>query len=149
MNYARNWAREQPVHRGGNRDQISFPFENSRPRGKISQNGNSRDSVFFGKLRLTKVISNHDTHGGRLSSQLSGSGFGWNRSLKLIPRYRQTQVSVHLYCKKSQNLISISIEPSVHGLNVTVPEDAKAVIKPWDEREDNSRFVDSNVDDQV
>ena len=147
MNYARNWARKQSVHCGGNRGQVSFPFENSRPRGKNSQNGNSRDSVFFGKL--TKFISNHDTHGGRLSSQLSGGGFGWNRSLKLIPRYRQTQVSVHLYSKESQNLISISIEPSVHGLNVTVPEDAKAVIKPWDEREDNSRFVDSNVDDQV
>jgi hypothetical protein len=37
----------------------------------------------------------------------------------------------------------------VHGLNLSVPEDAKAVIKSWDEREDTTRFADSGVDDQV
>ena len=41
------------------------------------------------------------------------------------------------------------IEPSVHGLNLAVPEDAKAIIKPWDERDDTSKFADSGVDDQV
>jgi hypothetical protein len=39
--------------------------------------------------------------------------------------------------------------PSVHGLNLTVPEDAKALIKSWDEREDTSKYADSNVDDQA
>jgi hypothetical protein len=34
-------------------------------------------------------------------------------------------------------------------LNLIVPEDAKAVIKPWDEREDTAKYADSNVDDQV
>ena len=38
---------------------------------------------------------------------------------------------------------------SVHGLNLTVPEDAQALIKPWDEREDTERFAESGVDDQV
>ena len=38
---------------------------------------------------------------------------------------------------------------SVHGLNLTVPEDAKETIKPWDERESTEKFADSNVDDQV
>jgi len=38
---------------------------------------------------------------------------------------------------------------SVYGLNLTVPEDAQAVIKPWDEREDTSKFAESGVDDQV
>ncbi|KIK69643.1 hypothetical protein GYMLUDRAFT_34036 [Collybiopsis luxurians FD-317 M1] len=38
---------------------------------------------------------------------------------------------------------------NVHGLNLTVPEDAKEVIKPWDQREDTEKFADSNVDDQV
>lgn len=42
-----------------------------------------------------------------------------------------------------------AIESSVYGLNLTVPEDAKAIIKPWDEREENTKYVDSNVDDQV
>ena len=46
-------------------------------------------------------------------------------------------------------LISFYLESSVHGLNLTVPEDAKEVIKPWDEREDNSKYLDSSVDDQV
>lgn len=40
-------------------------------------------------------------------------------------------------------------EPSVHGLNLTVPEDARNVIKPWNEREDTSKYADSGVDDQV
>ena len=38
---------------------------------------------------------------------------------------------------------------SVHGLNLTVPEDAQALIKPWDEREDTEHFAESGVDDQV
>jgi hypothetical protein len=38
---------------------------------------------------------------------------------------------------------------SVHGLNLTVPEDAKETIKPWDERDSTDKFADSNVDDQV
>ncbi|GBE83831.1 DUF1000-domain-containing protein [Sparassis latifolia] len=38
---------------------------------------------------------------------------------------------------------------NVHGLNLTVPEDAQAVIKPWDEREDTSKSAESGVDDQV
>lgn len=37
----------------------------------------------------------------------------------------------------------------MYGLNLTVPEDAKAIIKPWDEREDTTKYADSNVDDQV
>ena len=38
---------------------------------------------------------------------------------------------------------------SVHGLNLTVPEDAKETIKPWDERESTEKFAESKVDDQV
>jgi len=34
-------------------------------------------------------------------------------------------------------------------LNLTVPEDAKETIKPWDERESTEKFAESNVDDQV
>ena len=34
-------------------------------------------------------------------------------------------------------------------MNLTVPEDAKETIKPWDERESTEKFADSNVDDQV
>lgn len=37
----------------------------------------------------------------------------------------------------------------MHGLNLTVPEDAKETIKPWDERETTEKFAESNVDDQV
>ena len=37
----------------------------------------------------------------------------------------------------------------MYGLNLSVPEDARAVIKPWDERDDTAKFADSSVDDQV
>ncbi|KAI3609494.1 thioredoxin trp26 family protein, partial [Moniliophthora roreri] len=37
---------------------------------------------------------------------------------------------------------------NVHGLNLTVPEDAKELIKPWDQREDTNKYVESGVDDQ-
>jgi hypothetical protein len=40
-------------------------------------------------------------------------------------------------------------EPRVYGLNLSVPEDAKAVIKPWNEREQTDKFAESGVDDQV
>ena len=43
----------------------------------------------------------------------------------------------------------MALRGSVHGLNLTVPEDAKETIKPWDERESTDKFADSNVDDQV
>lgn len=37
----------------------------------------------------------------------------------------------------------------VHGLNLSVPEDARSIIKPWDQREDDDRYAESGVDDQV
>ncbi|THU78383.1 DUF1000-domain-containing protein, partial [Dendrothele bispora CBS 962.96] len=33
----------------------------------------------------------------------------------------------------------------VHGLNLTVPENAKEVIKPWDQREETSKDVESGI----
>jgi len=47
------------------------------------------------------------------------------------------------------NLYGLIDKQNVHGLNLTVPEDAKAIIKPWDSREDTTAYADSNVDDQV
>jgi hypothetical protein len=38
---------------------------------------------------------------------------------------------------------------SVHGLNLQEPESAQELIKPWDEREDVSKYADTVVDDQV
>ena len=43
----------------------------------------------------------------------------------------------------------LNYEPRVYGLNLSVPEDAKAIIKPWNEREDVDKFAESGVDDQV
>jgi hypothetical protein len=37
----------------------------------------------------------------------------------------------------------------VNGLNLTVPEHAKELIKSWDMRENTEKFADSGVDDQV
>ncbi|KAL5522659.1 hypothetical protein ACEPAG_8677 [Sanghuangporus baumii] len=47
------------------------------------------------------------------------------------------------------NLFHVIDRDNVHGLNLSVPEDAKVLIKPWDEREDTSRYADSGVDDQM
>lgn len=37
----------------------------------------------------------------------------------------------------------------MNGLNLTVPEHAKEVIKPWDKRDTTEQWVESGVDDQV
>lgn len=43
-----------------------------------------------------------------------------------------------------------SIDKSnVHGLNLTVPEDAQGIIKPWNERNDTTVSAESSVDDQL
>ncbi|KAJ6595842.1 galactose-binding domain-like protein [Mycena vulgaris] len=47
------------------------------------------------------------------------------------------------------NLYGFIDRDNVHGLNLAVPEDAKAIIKPWDERDSTARFADSGVDDQI
>ncbi|KAH7923443.1 DUF1000-domain-containing protein [Leucogyrophana mollusca] len=47
------------------------------------------------------------------------------------------------------NLYGMIDRDNVHGLNLTIPEDAKAVIKPWNERDDTSKFAESGVDDQT
>ncbi|TFK38012.1 galactose-binding domain-like protein [Crucibulum laeve] len=49
----------------------------------------------------------------------------------------------------SQNLFGVIDRDNVHGLNLSVPEDAKEIIKPWDARDDNSKFAESGVDDQL
>ncbi|KAJ7683017.1 galactose-binding domain-like protein [Mycena rosella] len=47
------------------------------------------------------------------------------------------------------NLYGFIDRDNVHGLNLAVPEDAKAIIKPWDERDSTARYADSGVDDQI
>ncbi|TFK25263.1 DUF1000-domain-containing protein [Coprinopsis marcescibilis] len=47
------------------------------------------------------------------------------------------------------NLYASIDRQNVHGLNLTTPEDAKAIIKPWAEREDTTKYAESNVDDQL
>ncbi len=47
------------------------------------------------------------------------------------------------------HVVTVRTRRSVHGLNLTVPEDAKAVIKPWDQRDDTEYYAESGVDDQV
>jgi len=34
-------------------------------------------------------------------------------------------------------------------LNLSVPEDARAIIKPWDQRENDETYAESGVDDQI
>ncbi|OCH86760.1 DUF1000-domain-containing protein [Obba rivulosa] len=58
-------------------------------------------------------------------------------------------VSSQLAGSDLDNLYGSIDKYNVHGLNLTVPEDAQAVIKPWDERDDTSSSAQSNVDDQV
>jgi hypothetical protein len=50
---------------------------------------------------------------------------------------------------EESNLFGIIDRDNVYGLNMTVPEDAKEMIKPWDQRESLVRFGESSVDDQV
>ena len=38
---------------------------------------------------------------------------------------------------------------SVHGLNLEVPESARELIKPWNERDSTEKYADSSVDDQL
>ncbi|KAJ7100216.1 galactose-binding domain-like protein [Mycena belliarum] len=47
------------------------------------------------------------------------------------------------------NLYGFIDRDNVHGLNLAVPEDAKTIIKPWDERDSTERYADSGVDDQI
>ncbi|KAH7886837.1 DUF1000-domain-containing protein [Phlebopus sp. FC_14] len=47
------------------------------------------------------------------------------------------------------NLFAYIDRDNVHGLNLAIPEQAKAIIKPWAEREDTTQWADSGVDDQL
>ncbi|KAK7437864.1 hypothetical protein VKT23_007679 [Stygiomarasmius scandens] len=49
----------------------------------------------------------------------------------------------------TSNLYNVIDRDNVHGLNLSVPEDAKEVIKPWDQREETSKYAESGVDDQI
>ncbi|KAF8708144.1 hypothetical protein RHS03_04247, partial [Rhizoctonia solani] len=49
----------------------------------------------------------------------------------------------------ANNLFGVIDRDKVHGLNLSVPEDAKEVIKPWDEREDVEKYCETGVDDEV
>jgi hypothetical protein len=50
---------------------------------------------------------------------------------------------------KLEFVVTDPCEPRVYGLNLSVPEDAKVIIKPWNEREQTDKFAESGVDDQV
>jgi len=59
------------------------------------------------------------------------------------------QSNIGNFGSEMSSLYGVVDKLNVHGLNLTVPEDAKAIIKPWDEREDTTKYAESNVDDQV
>ncbi|TFK83081.1 DUF1000-domain-containing protein [Polyporus arcularius HHB13444] len=61
----------------------------------------------------------------------------------------EDSVSAQLSALDLGNLYGCIDKQNVHGLNLTVPEDAQALIKPWDEREDTQHFAESGVDDQI
>ncbi len=50
---------------------------------------------------------------------------------------------------ETATLYTVIDRDKVFGLNLTVPEDAKEVIKTWDDRDSVDKWVDSGVDDQV
>lgn len=50
---------------------------------------------------------------------------------------------------ETSTLYGVIDRDKVFGLNLTIPEDAKELIKPWDARESVDKWVDSGVDDQV
>jgi hypothetical protein len=47
------------------------------------------------------------------------------------------------------NLYRCIDKDNVHGLNLAVPEQAKDIIKPWEDRNDDAKYADSGVDDQL
>ncbi|CAE6420545.1 hypothetical protein RSOLAG22IIIB_02541 [Rhizoctonia solani] len=49
----------------------------------------------------------------------------------------------------SNNLFGVIDRDKVHGLNLSIPEDAKAVIKPWSERENLENYCETGVDDEL
>ncbi|KAG8744714.1 hypothetical protein FRC10_009628, partial [Ceratobasidium sp. 414] len=49
----------------------------------------------------------------------------------------------------ANNLFGVIDRDKVHGLNLSVPENAKEVIKPWDERDSMEKWCETNVDDEL
>ncbi|KAH7061746.1 galactose-binding domain-like protein [Auriculariales sp. MPI-PUGE-AT-0066] len=60
-----------------------------------------------------------------------------------------TGVASHLLGTDATNIYNLVDKANVHGLNLTVPEHARDVIKPWDQRDETTKFAESNVDDQL
>jgi len=47
------------------------------------------------------------------------------------------------------NLFGLIDKQNIYGLNLSVPESVKEIFKPWDERDDTTKFAESGVDDQL
>ncbi|KAG9313532.1 galactose-binding domain-like protein [Chiua virens] len=58
-------------------------------------------------------------------------------------------VATDLNGAEHSNLFGYIDRDNVHGLNLAVPEQAKALIKPWSDRDDTTQFAESGVDDQM
>ncbi|EGN92874.1 hypothetical protein SERLA73DRAFT_116725 [Serpula lacrymans var. lacrymans S7.3] len=63
--------------------------------------------------------------------------------------YGSNSVAPDLAGGDAGNIFGLINRDNVHGLNLVVPEDAKEIIKPWNERDDTMKFADSGVDDQM
>jgi len=78
--------------------------------------------------------------------------FAFNRSFSSPLTYRMSDPehsnATQLAGTGAANLYAVIDKDKVHGLNLSVPEDARAIIKPWDQREDDI-YAESGVDDQV
>lgn len=115
-------------------------------RGNFDKKGNYRENAYPPPFPPTTMASNTTDSGlNSLAADLAGTDL--SNLYRVIDRDKWALFAE--IGSQRLTLISQRIESSVHGLNLTVPEDAKKLIKPWDQREDNAVYVDSNVDDQV
>jgi len=93
-------------------------------------------------LSMPPTSTSIDTSSNSLAASLEGTDL--SNLFRVIDRDKSAHRHLFLSCIQTH-----TPERRVHGLNLTVPEDAKEVIKPWDERDDTVRYLESNVDDQV
>ncbi|KAI0093791.1 galactose-binding domain-like protein [Irpex rosettiformis] len=65
------------------------------------------------------------------------------------PASQEESIASSLEGTDLTNLYASIDKANVHGLNLTVPEDAPAIFKPWHERNDTAVSANSAVDDQL
>ncbi|KAG1748275.1 galactose-binding domain-like protein [Suillus paluster] len=128
-----------------------FPQSYTMPRQTVKRQRAADEDRFFADI-IVEVASQpqDDDDWSEDSDRDSEVRDGFSEPLTSTVVAGHSPLATNISGEKSPlNLYPLIDRENVHGLNLVIPQLAKAIIKPWSEHEDTTIYAESDADDHM